>query len=39
MEAHMPPPLLQMWQTTGSDQFTEFIADVRGLAGADSRQG
>jgi hypothetical protein len=39
MEAHMPPPLLEMWQTFGSDQFTRFMTDVRSLAGADARQG
>jgi Hemerythrin HHE cation binding domain len=31
MEAHMPPPLLEMWNATGSNQFEKFITDVRSL--------
>jgi hypothetical protein len=29
MEAHMPPPLLGMWQSIGQQQFDEFVAELR----------
>jgi hypothetical protein len=29
MEAHMPPPLLEVWNSSGRDMFTAFITDLR----------
>lgn len=29
MESHMPPPVAEMWNTTGRSSFTTFVADLR----------
>lgn len=29
MEAHMPPPLVEMWRSVGERQFTDFVAVLR----------
>ena len=28
-ESRMPPPVLEMWQNGGSEQFESFVADLR----------
>lgn len=30
MDAHMPPPVLEFWNTVGRQQFESFIAELRG---------
>lgn len=30
MEANMPPPVREMWQSDGRKQFEQFVADLRG---------